>query len=98
MDYAYHNDSIRQVLIDESLATPGHPERHGSLMGRMTDQRFLGRIFCKTGTLTTIGTSSLTGYAQNADGRWFAFSVITCDTPVADARNMQDAVCGALVR
>lgn len=98
LTYAFRHDDLRQVLIDETLATPGHPERHGSLMGRMNTPTFHGKVFCKTGTLTTIGTSSLAGYAQGADGRWFAFAIITGQTPVADSRNMQDDICKAMVR
>lgn len=98
LTYAFRKDDLRRVLIDEALATPGNPERQGSLQGRMSSEAFRGKVFCKTGTLTTIGVSSLSGYAQGADGRWFAFSIITIDTPVYDSRNMQDGICKAMVR
>lgn len=95
--YAYKNPEIKDVLIGETLATPAHPERHGSLMGRMSAPCFRDRIFCKTGTLVSYGASSLAGYAHHANGRWFAFSIINNDTPVFEARDFQDAVCRILV-
>ena len=98
LNYAFQHEDIRQVLIDEALATPGDGPRRGSLQGRMRDPIFLGRVFCKTGTLTTIGVSSLSGYCRGNDGRWYAFSVISQDTPVAESRIFQDALCRTLVR
>lgn len=95
MAYAYRRDDIRSVLIDEALATPAHPVRRGSLTGRM--HKLKGHIFCKTGTLTTIGVSSLTGYAQNESGRWFAFSILGENSPVYDSRIFQDRMCKTLV-
>ena len=97
MVYAYKDSVIRNVLIDEALATPAHPTRHGSLLGRMSAPCFLGRIFCKTGTLVSFASSSLSGYVQNKDGRWFAFSIINNNSPVYDAREFQDALCRILV-
>lgn len=95
MAYAYRREDIRQVLMDEALATPADPVRQGSLMGRMHSLK--GRIFCKTGTLTTVGASSLTGYALNESGRWFAFSIINENSPVAESRIFQDKMCKTLV-
>ncbi len=97
MAYAFRNDSIRGTLIDETLATPQHPVRYGSLYGRMRKPLFKGRIFCKTGTLTTIGVSSLTGYTINENGRWFAFSIINGNSPVAESRIFQDSACADLI-
>jgi D-alanyl-D-alanine carboxypeptidase len=96
--YAYNDESMRQVLIDEALATPGHPIRHGSLLGRMTASEYRDRIFVKTGTLTTIGLSSLAGYAQTTDGRWLVFAIINEDSPVAESRMFQDRFCRELVK
>lgn len=97
MVYAYKDSVIRNVLIDEALATPAHPTRHGSLLGRMSAPCFRDRIFCKTGTLVSYAASSLTGYAQNKAGRWFAFSIINNNSPVYDGREFQDALCRILV-
>ena len=97
MVYAYKDSVIRNVLIDEALATPAHPTRHGSLLGRMSAPCFRNRIFCKTGTLVSYASSSLTGYAHHQNGRWFAFSIINCNSPVYDAREFQDALCRVLV-
>lgn len=97
MVYAYKDSVIRNVLIDEALATPAHPTRHGSLMGRMSAPCYRDRIFCKTGTLVSYAASSLTGYAHHKSGRWFAFSIINNNSPVYDAREFQDALCRFLV-
>ena len=97
MVYAYKDSVIRNVLIDEALATPAHPTRHGSLLGRMSAPCYRNRIFCKTGTLVSYASSSLTGYAQHRSGRWFAFSIINNNSPVYDAREFQDALCRLLV-
>lgn len=97
MVYAYKDSVIRNVLIDEALATPAHPVRYGSLLSRMSAPCYQGRIFCKTGTLVSYASSSLTGYAQNKEGRWFAFSIINNNSPVYDAREFQDALCRILV-
>ena len=97
MIYAYKQPEIKDILIDESLATPAHPVRHGSLLDRMSAPCFRDRIFCKTGTLVSYASSSLTGYAHHINGRWFAFSIINNNSPVYDAREFQDAVCRVLV-
>lgn len=97
LEYAYHNEEIFDILIHESLATPGEGPRCGSLMGRMMEPVYQDHIFAKTGTLTTLGVSSLSGYAQCDDGRWLAFSIINEDSPVYDSRIFQDRVCKALV-
>ena len=97
MIYAYKQPEIKDVFIDEALATPAHPVRHGSLLGRMSAPCFRDRIFCKTGTLVSYASSSLTGYAHHINGRWFAFSIINNNSPVYDAREFQDAVCRVLV-
>ena len=98
LQYAWADEGMRHVLIDQALATPAHPIRHGSLLGRMSAPMFRNRIFVKTGTLTTIGLSSLAGYAKGADGRWYAFAIINEDSPVAESRIFQDQVCRELVR
>ena len=85
MVYAYRQPGIKDVLIDEALATPAHPVRHGSLLGRMSAPCFRDRIFCKTGTLVSYASSSLTGYAHHQNGRWFAFSIINNNSPAYDA-------------
>lgn len=95
--YTYDNPEIWNVMVDELLATPNDPVRQGSLTGRMTEPLFTGRVFGKTGTLTTVGVSSLSGYCLSDGGRWYAFSVISEDTPVAESRLLQDALCKVLV-
>ncbi len=96
MVYAYEQPDIRNALIEEALASPGG-SRRGSLTGRMHQSVFHNKIFCKTGTLTATGVSSLTGYAQGADGRWLAFSILNENTAVLESRAFQDRLCRILV-
>jgi len=96
--YAWEHEEMRRVLIDEALATPAHPVRHGSLLGRMSAPEFRNKVFVKTGTLTTRALSSLAGYAQASDGRWLVFAVVNEDSPVAESRIFQDRLCRELVR
>ena len=58
----------------------------------------VGKIFCKTGTLVTIGGSGLAGYAKGSNGHWYAFVILNIDMPVADAREFQDKFCKELVK
>lgn len=96
--YAWDKPEIKDILINETLATPGHPTRRGSLTYRMTGPVFENRIFCKTGTLTSIGASSLCGYAHGRNGHWYAFAIINRDSPVAESRLYQDLLCKVLVK
>ena len=96
--YAWQHEDVRRVLIDQALATPGHPTRYGSLLGRMNVPQSHDRTFVKTGTLTTRALSSLAGYARTADGRWLVFAIINEDTPVAESRIFQDRLCGEMVK
>lgn len=97
LQYAWQQEDMRRILLDRALATPGHPERHGSLLGRMTAPMFRNKLFLKTGTLTTRALSSLAGYVQTADGRWLAFAIVNEDSPVAESRIFQDKICRELV-
>ena len=96
--YAWTEPDIKDVLINEALATPGHPTRRGSLTYRMNGPLFHNRIFCKTGTLTSIGASSLCGYAHGRNGRWYAFAIVNRNSPVGESRLYQDMLCKVLVK
>ena len=96
--YTYQQKPIFQYFIDEALPTPAGGERCGSLTSRMAGTPCVGRVFCKTGTLVTIGGSGLAGYAKGANGHWYAFAILNIDTPVADARIFQDKFCTELVK
>ena len=96
--YAWTEPVIKDILINEALATPGHPTRRGSLIYRMNDPIFVNRIFCKTGTLTSIGASSLCGYAHGRNGRWYAFAIVNRNSPVEESRLYQDMLCKVLVK
>ncbi len=96
--YAYANEQMRNFLIDKGMATPGDPDRTGSLHGRMLKPEFIGRIYGKTGTMTTIGGSSLAGYLHGKDGHWYAYCIINNDSPVYESRRFQDRLCGLMVK
>lgn len=96
LTWAWTEKNIRRVLLDEALASPACARR-GSLMNRMHAPRFRGKVFCKTGTLTTRGVSSLSGYCQGNDGHWYAFAIMNEAVAVGDARVFQDRLCGAMV-
>ena len=96
--YAWTEPEIKDILINEALATPGHPTRRGSLIYRMNDPIFANRIFCKTGTLTSIGASSLCGYAHGRNGRWYAFAIVNRNSPVEESRLYQDMLCKVLAK
>ena len=96
--FAWTETEIKRMLIHKALATPGDPERRGSLACRMSGAMFRNRIFCKTGTLTSIGSSSLSGYAHGRNGHWYAFTIINRNSPVGESRLYQDMLCRELVR
>lgn len=96
--WSYNNREIRDILLKEALAVPGLPGRKGSLKARMSTGYARGRIYCKTGTLVSTGTSSLAGYAKGRNDHWYAFAIIHKDTPVWNARDFQDRICRELVR
>lgn len=93
----YEDGQMFDYLINEGLATPGNGERRGSLLSRLSRPEYANRIFVKTGTLTTIGASSLSGYLKGADEHWYVFSIINTDSPVAEARMFQDRLCKTMM-
>lgn len=93
LKYAYDDKALRDYFINEALATPDDGLRRGSLLSRMQQPEYRGRIFCKTGTVVTIGASSLAGYLRGCDGHWYIFSIINTDSPVAESRIFQDRLC-----
>lgn len=95
--YAHKDATIREFFIKEALATPGG-ERRGSLLSRLSQPELRGRVFCKTGTMTTRGGSSLAGYLHSYDGHWYAFSIINTDSPVAESRIFQDKLCKLIIK
>lgn len=96
--YAWTETEIKKQLIQRTLASPGDPQRRGSLAYRMNGPLFKNRIFCKTGTLTSIGSSSLCGYVHSHNGHWYAFCIINRNSPVGESRLYQDMLCRELVR
>lgn len=93
LSYAYDDMKLRNYFINEALASPGHPQRRGSMLSRQSRAEYLNRVFVKTGTLTTVGASSLAGYVHAADGTCYIFAIINTDSPVAESRIFQDRLC-----
>lgn len=95
--YAYKDRKIFEYFRDEAFATPSS-ERRGSLLTRLSNPTYRGRIFVKTGTLTTIGGSALAGYLEGGDGHWYIFAIINTDSPVAESRIFQDKLCKMMMK
>lgn len=87
-----------QGWLMKCLPTAGSESQRGTLMNRMADNECNGRIFAKTGTLNSTGTSSLAGYCKGLFDHWYAFAILNVNTPIAEGRLFQDAVCRELVR
>lgn len=96
--YIYNDKALRDYFTNEALASAGDPQRCGSLMLRMYRPEYRDRLYCKTGTMVTIGTSSLAGYLKGADGHWYAFSIINSNSPVYESRKFQDILCKAMMK
>ena len=93
LKYAYADRQMRDYFMKEALASPDDGVRRGSLLSRMQQPEYRGRIFCKTGTVVTIGASSLAGYLHGRDDHWYVFSIINTESPVAESRIFQDRLC-----
>jgi D-alanyl-D-alanine carboxypeptidase/D-alanyl-D-alanine-endopeptidase (penicillin-binding protein 4) len=81
----------------ESLPASGAEK--GTLRRRMTAADLKGRVRAKTGHIG--GVSSLSGYADSADGDTYVFSILVNGPPggpVAGADRLQDRICEILVR
>lgn len=95
--YAYSEEDIYNYLVDYALASP-FSERRGSLLTRLSRPEYRGRIFCKTGTMTTRGISSIAGYLEGGDGHWYIFAIMNDDSPVAEARMYQDRLLKLMMK
>lgn len=100
---AYHTPELHELLIDSmAMAVPGDSTVCGSLRSKHDDKYRMrgtaaeGRIYCKTGTLPSIGTSSLAGYCRAANGHWYVYAIIINNSPVEEGRILQDSICVAL--
>lgn len=96
--YAYDDKQLKDYFIDEAFASTAGGDRRGSLLTRMSHPEYRGRLFCKTGTMTTRGASSLSGYLIASDGHWYIFSIINADSPVAESRIFQDRLCKMMMK
>lgn len=94
----YSKKHLREYFINEGLASPGIPGRSGSLLTRMSRPEYRNRLYCKTGTQVTIGTSSLAGFIHGYDDHWYIFAIINTDSPVAESRMFQDRVCKLMMK
>lgn len=93
MRYAYQNKDIYRHL-KPTLPVMGVD---GTLRRRCKGENPQNKVFAKTGSMTSI--SSLTGYAQGANGHMYAFVIINQGVKSAkEGRDFQDKVCKALTR
>lgn len=93
LKYARDDKQMYEFFRDEAFATPSEGARCGSLQSRFSRPDLRGRIFVKTGTIVTIGASSLAGYLHGVDGHEYIFSIINANSPVAEGRLFQDRLC-----
>jgi serine-type D-Ala-D-Ala carboxypeptidase/endopeptidase (penicillin-binding protein 4) len=67
----------------------------GTLRGRLSNSKTIGKIRAKTGSVT--GSCTLAGYAEGEDGRIFAFCIMNEGAiKMAPSRKVQDAICHAI--
>jgi D-alanyl-D-alanine carboxypeptidase/D-alanyl-D-alanine-endopeptidase (penicillin-binding protein 4) len=66
----------------------------GTLSKRLTDDRYRGRVWAKTGSIT--GVRAISGYARTRSGQWLAFSFLVNNARVS-VRTLQDDLCKTLV-
>lgn len=90
--YAYQNEAIRNYFINEALTTPNVPGRTGSFMSRLSRPEYTGRVYSKTGTLTSMGVSSLAGFIKGNNDEWYAYTIIVTGTPIAESKLCQDQI------
>jgi D-alanyl-D-alanine carboxypeptidase/D-alanyl-D-alanine-endopeptidase (penicillin-binding protein 4) len=75
----------------ESLAVAGID---GTLARRLDDERYRGRVWAKTGSIT--GVRAISGYVQTRSGEWLAFSFLANNVRNS-VREVQDDLCKLLV-
>ncbi len=78
---------------------PSNGAEKGTLRRRLTAPDLKGRVRAKTGHIS--GVSSLSGYADSADGDTYVFSILvnaSGGAPAAGADRLQDRICEILVR
>lgn len=90
--YAYQNEAIRNYFINEALTTPNVPGRTGSFMSRLSRPEYTGRVYSKTGTLTSMGVSSLAGFIKANNDEWYAYTIIVTGTPIVESKLCQDQI------
>lgn len=88
---AWNDEACRRLLLP-ALPVAGED---GTLARRMRSGPARGKVRAKTGTLT--GVSTLSGFAETADGRTLAFSIFCSGyLNMTDFHRLQDALCAAL--
>lgn len=91
--YAYQNEQIYSALL-QSLPIAAVD---GTLSKRMKGTVAASRVQAKTGTVK--GVSTLSGYADAADGHRYAFSILVSGTLSSKpARDLQDSLCVEMCR
>ncbi|MBN1436223.1 MAG: D-alanyl-D-alanine carboxypeptidase/D-alanyl-D-alanine-endopeptidase [Sedimentisphaerales bacterium] len=90
-----YQDPITADVFRESLATPN---TDGTLQRRrrFSDPDLRDRIYAKTGYIS--GAWALSGYCQDQNGRWLAFSVIANRSGGASLRPVIDEIVTAVMQ
>jgi D-alanyl-D-alanine carboxypeptidase/D-alanyl-D-alanine-endopeptidase (penicillin-binding protein 4) len=73
---AHVHSSPQSKMFLDSLAIAG---QDGTLSDRFRGTDLGGRVFAKSGYVS--GASSLSGYLQSSNGRWYAFSILMNGIP-----------------
>lgn len=93
--YLYQDENCRELMM-QALPLAGSDSQRGTLKNRMKKTTAADAIYAKTGTLNSVGASSLSGYCKGLFDHWYAFSIINNGISIEEGRLFQDAVCIAL--
>lgn len=90
-----YGKKYQKYMLEEGLATTTVKERNGTLKRRFnTYPRPI--VYAKTGTLPSIGVSTLAGYVFAPNGRIYVFAIMNAGSPVSESHLFQDEICQTL--
>lgn len=98
LQFTLTKPEVLSYLQEEALPLSGDEKRSGSLHYRMNKGTAKGKIMAKTGTLNRKGATSLSGYAESANGHMLLFSVMNQGLTAEQGRKFQDEICEILTK